>query len=211
MKIIAFVSQKGGAGKTTLAIAVAVLAERMGISSVIVDLDPQASAAQWGDLREAETPVVSCAPAARLQAVLAAARSSGAGLVLLDTAPHAVPAALAAVRASDLILIPCRPAPADLFSIGASIELARIAEKPASVVVNAAPVRNPLTDQAIATIRGYGVDACPAVVHQRIDHVHAFTSGLSASEFAPEGKAAAEIDRLFDWINGAARHAKIKT
>ena len=211
MKTIAFVSQKGGAGKTTLAIAVAVMAERMGISSVIVDLDPQASAAKWGDLRETETPVVTCAPPARLLSVMTAARSAGAGLIVLDTAPHAADAALTAVRASDLVLIPCRPATADLFSIGASIELARIAAKPAAVVINAAPVKNPLTDQALAAIQGYGVVACPVVVHQRIEHVHAFTAGLAATESAPVGKAAGEIDRLFDWIKGAAKLAKTKT
>ena len=202
MQTIAFISQKGGAGKTTLAIALAVTAERAGLSSVLVDLDPQASAAQWSDLREAETPVVTCAPAARLISVLTAAQDAGAGLAVLDTAPHAADAALAAARASDFVLIPCRPATADLVAIGASIDLIRIADKPGAVVINAAPVANPLTAQARAAITGYGVNACPVVVHQRIEHVHAFTSGLSATESAPSSKAAAEINELFKWIHG---------
>ena len=62
---------------------------------------------------------------------------------------------------------------------------------------------NPITDQALAAIAGYGVKTCPVVVHQRIEHVHAFTSGLSASESAPNGKAASEINELFEWIQGA--------
>ena len=106
-------------------------------------------------------------------------------------------------RASDFVLIPCRPATADLVAIRASIDLVRIAEKPAAVVINAAPVANPITGQAVAAIAGYGVNACPVVVHQRIEHVHAFTSGLSASESAPHGKAASEINQLFEWIHGA--------
>ena len=203
MRTIALISQKGGAGKTTLAIALAVIAERAGLSSVLVDLDPQASAAQWSDLREAETPVVTCTPASRLTSVLTAAADAAARFVVLDTAPHAADAALAAVRASDFVLIPCRPATADLVAIGASIDLIRIADKPAAVVINAAPVANPITGQALTAIAGYGVDACPVVVHQRIEHVHAFTSGLSASESAPSGKAAAEINELFKWIHGA--------
>ena len=93
MQTIALISQKGGAGKTTLAIALAVTAEREGLTSVLVDLDPQASAAQWSDLREAETPVVTCTPAARLTSVLKAAQDAGAGLAVLDTAPHAAEAA----------------------------------------------------------------------------------------------------------------------
>ena len=202
MQTIALISQKGGAGKTTLAIALAVTAERAGLSSVLVDLDPQASAAQWSDLRKAETPVVTCTPVARLTSVLTAAQGGGAAIAVLDTAPHAAETALAAARASDFVLIPCRPATADLVAIGASIDLIRIADKPVAVVINAAPVANPITGQALAAISGYGVNACPVVVHQRIEHVHAFTSGLSASESAPSGKAAAEINELFEWIHG---------
>ena len=203
MRTIALISQKGGAGKTTLAIALAVTAEREGVTSVLVDLDPQASAAQWGDLRKAYTPIVTCTPIARLTSVLKAAQGAGAAIAILDTAPHAADAALAAARASDFVLIPCRPATADLVAIGASIDLIRIADKPGAVVINAAPVANPLTGQALTAIAGYGVNACPVVVHQRIEHVHAFTSGLSASESAPGGKAAAEINELFEWVHGA--------
>ena len=203
MRTLALISQKGGAGKTTLAIAVAVAAARAGLSSVLVDLDPQASAGQWSDLRGAEEPVVTCAPASRLSFVLRAARGAGASLAVLDTAPHAADAALAAARASDFVLVPCRPATADLVAIGASIDLIRIAGKPGAVVLNAAPVANPLTGQAQAAIAGYGVTACPVVVHQRIEHVHAFTAGLCAIESAPSGKAAGEVNKLFEWIRGA--------
>ena len=158
-----------------------------------MNLDPQVSAAQWSDLRQAKTPVVTCAPAARLTSVLTAAQDAGADIAILDTAPHA------AARASGFVLIPCRPATADLVAIGASIDLIRIADTPGAVVINPAPVANPLTDQALTAIAGYGVEPCPVIVHQRIEHVHAFTAGLAASESAPSGKAAAEINELFEW------------
>ena len=87
----------------------------------------------------------------------------------------------------------------ELVAIEASIDLIRIADTPGAVVINAAPVANPLTDQALTAIAGYGVKACPVIVHQRIEHVHAFTAGSSASESAPSGKAAAEINELFNW------------
>lgn len=90
----------------------------------------------------------------------------------------------------------------DLISIGTSFDLIRIADKPGAVVMNAAPDANPLTGQAIAAMAGYGVEAYPVVIHQRIEHVHAFTSGLSASESSPRGKAAAEINKLYEWIHG---------
>ena len=203
MRTVALISQKGGAGKTTLAAALAVTAERAGLASVLVDLDPQASAGRWGDLREAGTPVVTCAPPARLEPVLDAAREAGASVAVLDTAPHGADAALAAARASDFVLIPCRPSTADLAAIGASVDLARVADRPAAVVVNAAPVAGPLTGQALDAIGGYSVEACPVVVHQRVAHVHAFTAGLAAPESEPAGKAAGEIRGLFDWVRRA--------
>ena len=194
------VSQKGGSGKTTLACALAVAGEAAGLASVLIDLDPQASATRWADLRTADTPVVTSAHAPRLTPVLDAARAAGAGLAIIDTAPHAADAALQAARAADLILIPCRPSAPDLTAIGASVDLAHIADTTVYGVLNAAPVRNALVDQARDVITGYKIETAPAVLHQRIDHVHAWTAGLTASELNPKGKAAREVDALFAWI-----------
>ena len=204
MFVVSISSQKGGAGKTTLACALAVAAEHAGLPAVLVDLDPQGSAAHWSELREPATPVVTAAKPAQLIAVLEAARTAGARLAVIDTAPHAEDAALAAARTADLVLVPCRPAVADVTAIGATIDLARAANRTATVVLNAAPVRNPLTDQARAAIVGYGIDCAPVVVHQRIDHVHAWTAGLSAQELAPRSKAAAELAALFAWLSNGA-------
>ena len=113
-------------------------------------------------------------------------------------------AAREAARAADMVLIPCRPSAADLTAIGASVELARAAAVPTHAILNAAPVRNPLTEQACEAIARYGINTVPAVIHQRIDHVHAFTAGLSATELAPRSKAAHELDALFAWITQGA-------
>ena len=200
MFTVAVISQKGGAGKTTLATAIAVSAERAGTPSVLVDLDPQASATKWRELRDATTPVVSPAAPERLIAVLEAARHAGAKLAVIDTAPHAVGAALTAAQAAHLVIVPCRPAVADVTAIGTTIDLAREANRTVTAVLNAAPVRNPLTTQARDAITGYGADCAPVVIHQRIDHVHAWTAGLTAEEHAPRSKAAAELARLFGWL-----------
>ena len=81
-----------------------------------------------------------------------------------------------APRTADLILIACRPAAADLSAIGASIAIAQRTSTRTIAILNAAPVRNPLIDQARTALAGYDVDVAPVVVHHRIDHVHAFTS-----------------------------------
>ena len=90
MYTIALLAQKGGTGKTTLAVHVAADFEGAGGSAALIDLDPQASAALWGD-RRGRSPFVGAVPAARLEAALAAARRSGAGLVVIDTAPPTWP------------------------------------------------------------------------------------------------------------------------
>ena len=200
MHVIALISQKGGAGKTTLAAGLAVAGERAGLATVLVDLDPQASAAKWGDLRAAETPVVTTTPATRIATVLDAARAAGAALAILDTAPHSADAALAAARAAGLVLIPCRASTADLHAIAASVDMVRIAGARAIAVLNAAPVQGPLADEALTALAGYELAVAPVVIHQRIAHVHAFTAGLTASELKPAGKAASELAGLYHFV-----------
>ena len=130
MKTIAILSQKGGTGKTTLALHLAVAAERAGHTAVIIDLDPQSSAGGWGDSREADAPTVATGHAPRLGSILEAAAANGAGLALLDTAPHSQGDALAAAQAADVLLIPCRPGILDLRAIGATVQIAKLAGKP---------------------------------------------------------------------------------
>lgn len=200
MFTIALLSQKGGTGKTTIACALAVEAEEANEPAVLIDLDPQGSASAWGDLRTKEGPLVTPTPASRLERVIDAARSSGAARVVIDTPPQTGDAALSAGRMADLIIVPCHPATADLHAIGTTIDIATIAHKPVIVVINGALVKHPSNDEAREAIRTYHVQACPVILHQRIDHQHAFTAGLSATELAPQGKAAGEVRELEKWI-----------
>ena len=197
MKTIAVISQKGGAGKTTLALHLAVAAELEQKRAAVIDLDPQASAASWGDSRSADAPAVVSAQAARLANVLAAAREAGASLAIIDTAPHSESAALAAARAADLVLIPCRPAILDLRAISNTVDLVKLAGANACIVLNAVPPRGTLSDEAAEAVSGYGVAVLPVRVGQRAAFIHALTAGQTAQEYEPQGKAAAEIQKLY--------------
>lgn len=198
-------ARKGGAGKSTLAVALAVQHELAGGRAVVVDLDPQGSATAWAALREADGPVVVAAQARRLQPVLDAARRGGADLVVIDTAPALADAALAAARAADLALIPCRPALADLAAILGSLDVCRDAGVPAHVVLNAAPAQGQLVDQARTALSEQGADLAPVSIGQRVAHVHAFAAGLVAAELEPAGKAAQEIAALYGSVMGEGR------
>ena len=146
------------------------------------------------------------AQATRLGPIIEAAERTGAGLIVIDTAPHAADAALEAARAADEILIPCRASAADLAAIGATIDIAHLAGRPATAVLNAVPVRTPLAGEARTAIAAYGIETSPVIVHQRIAHVHAWTNGLTAEEYAPTSKAASESAALFEWIRTGARN-----
>lgn len=199
MKIIAFLSQKGGAGKTTLAIHLAVAAELAGRTAVIIDLDPQASATNWKDSRKSDTPIVISAQASRLPSVLEVAKKGGADFCIIDTAPHSESASLVAARSADLILIPCRPSILDLRAIGATIDLSKIAGKPASVVLNSVSPRGSLAKEAELAVAGYNTQVAAVHIVQRAAFMHALTIGQTAQEYEPGGKATEEIIQLYKW------------
>jgi len=200
MKTVAIVSQKGGVGKTTVALHLAVAAERDGKPTVIIDLDPQASAATWKDLREDETPIVQPAQVNRLGVILAEAEKQGAAFVVIDTSPNSESSSLSAARAADLVLIPCRPHLLDLKAIGSSIELARLAKKPFAVVVNAVPPRGGLASEADMAIGTYDAPIAPIHLSMRAAYYHCLVNGQVAQEYEPLGKAAEEAHELYKWV-----------
>lgn len=200
MKTIAIISQKGGAGKTTISTHLAVSAERRGLQTALFDLDPQASAASWSDKRESDTPAVVSAQAARLPALLKQAEAQAADLVIIDSAPNADSASLEAARAADIILIPCRPAAFDLQAIGTTLSLAAVAKKPAYVLLNAVPVQGRVGEEARQALIGGGVAVAGPLIHQLVAFSHSVNDGRTAQEFDPKSRAAAEIEALFDWL-----------
>jgi chromosome partitioning protein len=200
MLTVAVIAQKGGVGKTTLALHLGVEAAKAG-RAVIIDMDPQSSATQWADGRCARQPmVVSCTPA-RLAISLQTAKRSGARFAFIDTAPAVEAPALAAVRAADFCLIVSRPGILDLRSIGINVEIAKLAGKPVALVINAAPVQG---GEAVVAggiaCRNFGVEVCPIIVRQRVVFGHALVGSRCAQEVEPASKAAVEIAALWDWL-----------
>ena len=201
MHTVAILSQKGGTGKTTLALHLAIAAEKVGQLAAVIDLDPQASAAGWKDSRPGETPVVVSVPATRLPQALQAARDGNADLALIDSAPHSGDVALAAAEAADLVLIPCRAGILDLRAIGATARIVKLAGKRAFVVLNAMPPRAPkVLADARAAVAIHGLEVAPFSLQQRATYAHALTAGQTAQEYEPGGKAADEVAQLYKWL-----------
>ena len=198
MPSIGFLAQKGGAGKTTLAVHLAVLAR----DALLVDLDPQRSAAEWWETRSADLPELAVGKAEDLKAALAASRRAW---VVIDTAPHAADDAQTVASLVDLVVIPTRPAILDLRAIRATVDIARKAGARAVVALNACPVGRSVAEAAIVTearraLSAYGMPLAPVAVAQRAAFSYALNDGRAVSEFEPEGKAADELRRLWEWL-----------
>ncbi len=204
MQTIAIISQKGGAGKTTLAVNLAAEAARSRVS-LIIDTDPQATASRWGQWRGGRDPeVVDCGAPTLLAGKLTRASELGADLAVIDTPPHADAMARQAARLADLLLIPCRPRAFDLAAIEATAELVRSSRKRAFVVFNAGPPRAPhIYREAANLIEGeFGLEIAPIVLPERAAFHHSVATGLTAPEDKGEGKAAGEIRELWAWTCG---------
>ena len=147
MKTLAIISQKGGSGKTTIAVHVAVCASQRKLKTAIIDIDPQRSAYQWNQSRPDGMKLDAVtANASQLAVLLAKAKAGGIDLAIIDSAPHSDSEAAIAAQLADYVLIPCRPARFDLYAIASTVDIAKAANTPAAVVINAAP-RGRLADE----------------------------------------------------------------
>ena len=199
MRVIGFVTQKGGAGKTTLAVNCAVAAEQAGMKTLILDLDDQGSAEAWYNDREAETPRLVAIGSWKLPEALAAAKSGGYDLVVIDTPGRDEPSVNAVVRAADFVVIPCRPTPVDLKATPPTMATVNRLKKPAVFVLTQTPPRGERVREAEAGLAMLGV-VSPVRIVARAAYQDALGAGLSVLEFDPEGKASAEIAQLWDWM-----------
>lgn len=199
MTSIGFLAQKGGAGKTTLCVHLGVLAG----DALIVDLDPQRSAADWWESRSADLPEVAVGSARDLKKALGAARRSW---VLVDTAPHAAEDARVVAGNVDLVVIPSRPAILDLRAIRATVEIVRDADAKAVIVLNACGAGRGVAEAGVTTearqaLAAYGLPVAPIAITQRAALAHALNDGRAVTEYEPDGKAADELKTLWRWIS----------
>jgi chromosome partitioning protein len=207
MQSLAFMTQKGGSGKTTLAVHVAVAAEEAGERVVIVDTDPQRSASTWGDSRQQDTPVIAPVAAAELGHVMAAARHDAMTLCIIDTAPHAAPDAVRVAQLADLIIIPCRPAAFDLAAAGSAVDIVRAAGAHGVFVLSACPFRAPEIAETRTVLEGnFGLPIAPVTITDRRAFARAVATGRAVTEFESEGKAAEEIRELWHWLKQELTH-----
>ncbi len=213
MHVLAIIGQKGGNGKTTTALGLAIAASLAGRDVAIIDLDPQTTAANWSDRRGKDSPAVVSCQVSRLAQVLDAAAKGGADLAIIDTPGKSTDALIAAAKAADFVLMPIQPQLYDIETLGSLRDVLTLAgNPPAAVFVNRAPIQGKrhIETQEAAAVQGFPV--CPVVIFARAAHGDAGNIGQAAAEYEPNGKAAQEIAELYAYsaraLKGRPREEK---
>ena len=207
MQTIVLATQKGGSGKTTLAIGLALAAMQAGNIVRLIETDPQGTLSNWQRRRShAEPAVEPVYSASEIEHRLMALEESGVTLTIIDTAGGVSAATTVAIRYADFCLIPARPSVADIEATASALNVIKAWKKPFAFILNQTPIRGQRLESAAtalgdeATLDTAGILAQPFIV-MRNDHQDAMNAGLAVNEYAPESKSADEIGRLWQWID----------
>ena len=213
MKIIAVVSQKGGAGKTTTTLNLASELRRRGERVLLVDADPQGSLSVWCEIAQDEggapMEVLALTKDLHKGRWVAAARKKGFSVVVIDCPPRLDKATRGALALADLALLPCQPTPPDLHALSHTLDLVEAAqairpELKARLLMTRRDTRTALGRRAKRVLEGVG-EASPllrAELTQRTTYPEAHEHGCGVVEFAPRTKAAKEVRALTDEVLG---------
>ena len=208
MYTVALLAQKGGVGKTTLALSLAVQAELSGKRAGVLDVDPQATASGWYLTRKGsgkETPIVASATESELlRQAQADAKDDGLEWLFVDTAAGVSELPAAAAAMADLLLIPCLPAIFDMDAMGPTVKLARQSGKPAFFIVNRGRSKAINDECALALTSAYGLPAVNTHISTRLPIPDAAQLGQALPEFVSKDQSVAkgkeEFVALWSWL-----------
>ncbi len=207
--IVSFLNQKGGVGKTTLAINVAAVLARHTHRVLLVDADPQGSALDWAAARTGE-PLFSVAglPRASIHKELPTL-AQGYDVVIIDGPPRVYDVARSAIMASDLVLIPVQPSPYDVWAAKEIVDLMNEASvfKPSlksAFAINRKIVNTALGRDVVDALSDYPIPVLKAAICQRVVLAESAAQGQTVFETAPDHPAGKEVDSLVREIMGMA-------
>jgi len=201
MKTISVLSRKGGSGKTTVSVSLAVAAQQAGLKTVLADVDPMRSAAVVLARREDAASLLLETSAGKLRAVQSACRREGCDLLIVDTPPAPVADVARAVEIADLCLAIARPSALDVAAVAETIRLIRRHGGRGMIVLNQCPparggAEAPLTRAAVEQLEFLGLSVAKAKLRSRVAHQHAVSQSRGVTEWGPASEAAADVLRL---------------
>lgn len=202
MYTIAFLSQKGGAGKTTLATCIARQLQLDGEPVILIDSDPQGSARDWRAATEQDTVLVVGLDRPTLDKDIKALSDNGKKWVIIDGAPRNAEMTVSAIKAADLVIIPVQPSPYDVWATEDLVEIIKARQevtngKPkAAFLISRAFKRTELSREVFTALEELGLPVFESMTTQRQTYPKTASEGLTPSDVEPNGEAAKEIKAI---------------
>jgi len=203
--IISVVNQKGGVGKTTVAINLAAMLSRNNFNLVLLDTDPQGSATQWHDVEENQAIEVIHHPdpvrPADIETLL-----HRYDHIVIDAPPAIGEISRSVLAVSDLVIVPLSPSPLDIWSCWGTLEMISEVQREnpdlkAQLLVSRKIPGTRVGREAREAMEVFDTEIFQSELCQRVAYVDSMTSGVSVMQYAPGSKAMLEIESLFEEIS----------
>ena len=208
--IIAVLNQKGGAGKTTIALNLAAASAAQGKRTLLIDADPQQSAQDWAAVREGAPPFQVIGSTKPVLHRDVPGMAGNYDTTIIDGAPRSYETTRSAIGAADVVLIPVQPSGVELWATREVVELVKQAAEvkgtqPAAFVLSRKLDRTVLGREITEAIAEMGLPLLRAGTTQRVAYAEAITAGSTVIEQQPDGPAAAEIRAILSELEGMMR------
>lgn len=217
--IVSLAGQKGGTGKSTIALSIAVEWSERGRSTLLVDADPQGTVSVWGALGGDE---------ARLPTIVRMGEGMHRGdqlpelarrfeVLVIDCPPAHDRIHRSALVVSDLVLYPVGPSAVEAWSLSAALELlvkvkAIRPDLLAAVLITRKMTQTTIGREARETLEECGLPILATELGYRVAYQEAPAAGLGVGQYAPHSAAAVEIRMLVDELEKMeTHHGKIQT
>ena len=204
--IISLVNQKGGVGKTTIAINLSYCLSEMGHKVLLVDGDPQGSCLQWQSISDNKAFDVIHHPEPTFHKHIDRV-SEGYRYTIVDAPPGSGPVTQSILLVSKLAILPVQPSPLDIWSSKETVNLVKIARKQnrnlsCKLLICRKIVGTRIGREAREALESYRVKVFDTEINQRVAYIEAMINGQSVIQYQPKSEAANEIRRLYREITG---------